>query len=108
MLCPAILTKISEIFVFMVVPLGIAVGALLLWMRTRHVAAFVQVFAAIPFFVCSTLHSLCSLVNPFDKSPVSRFVWSHALQDATVTAAFLSSIVFGIGYLWYAISQKPI
>jgi len=100
MLCSAILTKISEIFVFLVVPLGIALGALLLWMRTRYVAAFMRVVAAIPFFVCSTLHSLCSFVNPFDKSLVSRFVWSHALQDATVIVAFLSFIVFGIGYLW--------
>ena len=108
MLCSAIFTNVSEIFLFVVVPLGIALSAMLLWMRTRRVAAFVQVVAAVPFFVCSTLDRLRSHVNPFDKSSVAKFMWSQHFHEATVTIAFLCFIVFGIGYFWYAITQKHI
>ena len=108
MLCSAFLGDVWQVFVFVVVPLGIAVGAVVLWRRTRHVAVLLQAVGAGSFFVCCFLDRLRSFVNPFDRSLVSRIAWAKDVQAVTVPVAMLAFIVFGTGYFWYAISRKNI
>ena len=87
----------------MIVPLGIAVGAFLLWKRTRRIAALLQLVAAVPFFFCISVHPLRSYVNPFNKSWVSKLVWWDNFP-----VGLFCFILFAIGYLWFAITHKNI
>ena len=105
-LCLALLRGAWETFLFVLVPLGVVVGALLLSTRTKRVAAFAQLAAAIPFFVCNLLCWLHRFINPFDKSLLSKLAWSH--EEVRVGVMLLCFIVFAFGYLWYAVTQKSV
>jgi hypothetical protein len=99
----SLLLNAWDILIFVIVPLGIAVGALLLWKRTRRIAALLQLIAAVPFFFCISVHPLRSYVDPFNKSWLSKVVWWD-----NFAVGLVSFILFSIGYLWFAITPKNI
>jgi hypothetical protein len=97
----SLLLNAWHIFLLLIVPLGIPVGAFLLWKRTRRVAALLQLVAAVLFFLCISVHLLRSHVDPFDKSWFSKLVrWDNT------AVGLLSFILFAIGYLWFAIAPR--
>ena len=90
--------------------LCIVVGALLLWRRTKHIAALAQFVAAAGFFVCIFVDWLreFSAPPPFDTSWFAKLVWSSHLSDFGFIVMIICVLVFPIAYLWYAITQKRI
>lgn len=104
----SILIYISEIFWFVLMPLCIAVGALLLWRRTRRVAALLQLIAAVVFVVCSALKVLQSYVNPFHKSWLSKLIWSRYMWEQNWGVMLNAMSAFAISYLWYAFKHQNI
>jgi hypothetical protein len=108
MLGSVMLIHISEIFWFILMPLCIGVGALLLWKRTRRIAALLQFIAAVVLVACSVLGVLRSYVDPFHKSWLSKLVWSRYMWEQNAGAMLIAMSVFAISYLCYALSHKGI
>ena len=102
------LIHISEIFWFILMPLCIGLGALLLWKRTRRVAALLQFIAAVVLLAGSVLNVLRSYVDPFHKSWLSKLVWSRYVWEQNAGVMLIAMSVFAISYLWYAFARQSI
>jgi len=89
-------------------PICIGVGALLLWKRTRRVAALLQLIAAVVFLLGSVLDVLPSYVDPHHRSWLSKLVWSPNVSEQKAAIMLIAMSVFAISYLWFALSRRNI
>ena len=87
--------------------LGITIGSLLLWKRTKRISALAQLLTSTPLFLLFVLHLLRTFTTPFDSSLYSRFLWSPRLNDVESVVGLVCVVVFPIAYLCYAIREKP-
>jgi cbb3-type cytochrome oxidase subunit 3 len=88
--------------------LCIVAGAALLWRRTRRASSLAQLVASVLLFVGFGLDQLrWRSVTPYDHSAYADVMRSAPIHIA-MSAWPIGFVVFAIGYLWYALTQKRI
>jgi hypothetical protein len=88
--------------------LALLVGALMLWSRTRHVAALLQLVSCCLIFVLAVVEEVGKVLDHADKSQLSEFMLQPAPRFAGQIVVFLCFIAFLTGYIWYARTIKRI
>jgi hypothetical protein len=88
--------------------LCIVSGAVLLWRRTKRIAALAQLVAAAAFCLCLLVDWLREFNTPFDASAISNLLWSPRVTEIGGIIMIVSSVIFPIAYLCHAITRKRI
>ena len=90
-----------------VIIVAICIGALLLWRRTRRVAALVQLFSAVLMLLAWSLFELrIQTTGEFETTTYSLLLRSSPLRIAVDACMWSSIFVFSFAYIWYAITSK--
>ena len=90
-----------------VIIVAICIGALLLWRRTRRVAALVQLFSAVLMLLAWSLFELrIQTTGEFETTTYSLLLRSAPLRIAVDACLWSSIFVFSFAYIWYAITSK--
>jgi hypothetical protein len=88
-----------------VLMLCVVVGAVLLWKRTRHASALVQLVAASLLVMDWAITGIYELASESNTWLGTRF-WSEPFQTVRHFTVSVALVVFPIAYLWYAFTQK--
>jgi len=86
----------------------IAVGSFFLWRHTKRRAALVQLVAAGMLLLSFLIDQVEYFISPFHQPAVWSVLRSEPLQIAKSALLLLSSVLFGAGYVWYALGEKRI
>ena len=90
-----------------VIIVSICIGALLLWRRTRRVAALVQLFSAVLMLLAWSLFELrIQTTEEFETTSYSLLLRSSSLRLAVDACMWGGIFVFSFAYIWYAITSK--
>ena len=86
----------------------IAIGSFFLWRRTKQRGALMQLVAAGMLLMSFTINETEYFISPPRDSALAQFLWSEPLQIFKSVLLLLSSLLFGAGYVWYAVGEKRI
>ena len=86
----------------------IAIGSFFLWRHTKRRAALVQLVAAGMLLLSFLIDQVEYFISPFHQAAVWSFLRSEPLQIAKSVLLLLSTVLFGAGYVWYALGEKRI
>src|SRR3954447_16082149 len=85
--------------------LCLVVGAAVLWKKTRHTAALLQLIASSLIFVLLAVESLAHYLVSAGKSELLGVIYGPHVQPVGQIAFLIAFVVFPVGYLWYALSH---
>jgi hypothetical protein len=88
--------------------LALLVGAIVLWIRTRHVGALLQLVSCCITFVLAAVEEMGKVLDHADKSQLSEFMRQPAPRFAGQIVLILCFIAFLTGYIWHARTAKSI
>lgn len=84
------------------------VGSSVLWARTRRAAALVQLIACSVILMSLAVEKLADYLMRAGKPELFDAIHSSPVLLISQLALLVSFVVFPIGYLWHALSQKRI
>ena len=91
------------------VALSLAIGAGLLWSRTKRVSTLLQFAASVILFSGIVLEQIRWLyVLPTDQSVFANAMRSEAMHITIASAQLIGMVAFLSSYLWFALTQKRI
>jgi hypothetical protein len=93
---------------FVPLVLCVAVGSFVLWRRTKRAAALTQLVASALIFLPWLLGQIRYFMTPSTESAFARLFWSQGFNEAMSLLLHLSLVVFGLGYIWYALTERRI
>ena len=107
MIAASILARYSQFGPTLLI-LCLTIGSFLLWRRSRRVSTLLQLISAAALFLFALRFNIRSIfVDPFHPPFWARILWSNSLNQIIDVAQVFCVVAFPIGYLWYAIRQKP-
>ena len=93
---------------FVPLVLCVSVGSFVLWRRTKRPAALTQLVASALIFLGWLLSQIRHFTSPSTDSAVGRIVWSLSSSEALRVLLLVATVAFGVGYLWYALTERRI
>ena len=82
--------------------LVLLVGAALLWTRTRHISALLQLIPCCILFVLAALDELRRFLDRADNSQLSDLMRQSATRVFVQITGLLCFVFFLVGYIWNA------
>ena len=89
--------------------LCIAVGAGVLWHRTRRSSSLAQFVGSLLLFAGFAISQLRLLsTSPYSQSAYAEALRSDTMRTLETYAAFIGIVIFAFGFLRYALTSKRI
>ena len=101
----------SWIFFEVLVPVAFLVllaGTIVLWMRTKRGAVFVQLIASSLVCLFLGLETLARCLDGAGRSHLYDFIRRPEVQTIGQIALVIGFVAFPVGFLWYALTSKRI
>ncbi|HYJ04494.1 MAG TPA: hypothetical protein VEX43_05130 [Chthoniobacterales bacterium] len=86
--------------------LALLVGAAVLWTKTRHVAALIQLIACSVTFILAIVDEIARYLGP--DGPLYKLTRRSPVQAVVQSVILVCCIAFPVAYIWYARAQKRI
>jgi hypothetical protein len=86
----------------------LVVSAAILWAKTKRASVLLQLIASSVIFVMLAIEQLASRLITAGKPQLFDFIRGSHVEPAGQFALIVGFVLFPVGYLWYALSQKRI
>jgi hypothetical protein len=99
---------LEAILLWLVPPLLMLGGSVLLWIRTRHLSTLLQVFGSIAFFVNGiySLYVSIAVGYGFVSAQSLRALRGDWLHFVGRNSIFVALVFFPLGFMWYALRAR--
>jgi MFS-type transporter involved in bile tolerance (Atg22 family) len=92
----------------LVVVLALTTGAALLWIRTKHPAALIQLITASVIAVLALVEHVAKVLNDAQMPRLFEFIRQPQSQFAFQIIGLLCFVTFPAAYIWYAHNREHI
>src|SRR5437660_625011 len=86
----------------------LVVSAAVLWAKTKRTSVLLQLIASFVILVMLAIEQLAKHLMTAGKPQLFDFIRGSHVESAGQIVLIVSFVLFPVGYLWYALSQKRI